>query len=207
MKRAREVVLGLGGIEHSRVFTRIWLALFGEWSWDDLPALPPEVILLPRVVPAQRLRLRVLGAPDDRAAHDRRLAPARAAAAVLARRAARRARAASRCIRSRRWKGRLPAARPRAAAVRAPPDPAAALARAPARVRVDPPAPGGRRLVGRHPAALGVLGARAAPRGLSARPSRARARARTASGASRSRRATSAGSRRVSRRSGTPRSR
>jgi squalene-hopene/tetraprenyl-beta-curcumene cyclase len=47
MKRAREVVLGLGGIEHSRVFTRIWLALFGEWSWDDLPALPPEVILLP----------------------------------------------------------------------------------------------------------------------------------------------------------------
>ena len=47
MKRAREIVLGLGGIEHSRVFTRIWLALFGEWSWDDLPALPPEVILLP----------------------------------------------------------------------------------------------------------------------------------------------------------------
>jgi squalene-hopene/tetraprenyl-beta-curcumene cyclase len=47
MKRAREVVLGLGGIEQSRVFTRMWLALFGEWSWDDLPALPPEVILLP----------------------------------------------------------------------------------------------------------------------------------------------------------------
>lgn len=47
MKRAREVVLGLGGIARSRVFTRIWLALFGEWSWDDLPALPPEVILLP----------------------------------------------------------------------------------------------------------------------------------------------------------------
>jgi squalene-hopene/tetraprenyl-beta-curcumene cyclase len=47
MKRAREVALGLGGIEHSRVFTRLWLALFGEWSWDDLPALPPELILLP----------------------------------------------------------------------------------------------------------------------------------------------------------------
>ena len=27
----------------ARVFTRIWLALFGLWSWDDLPALPPEV--------------------------------------------------------------------------------------------------------------------------------------------------------------------
>jgi squalene-hopene/tetraprenyl-beta-curcumene cyclase len=51
MKRAREVVLGLGGIEHARVFTRIWLALFGEWSWDELPALPPEVILLPSWFP------------------------------------------------------------------------------------------------------------------------------------------------------------
>jgi len=26
---------------------RLWLALFGLWSWDDLPALPPEVVLLP----------------------------------------------------------------------------------------------------------------------------------------------------------------
>ena len=47
LRRAREVVLDAGGIERSRVFTRLWLALFGEWSWDDLPALPPEVILLP----------------------------------------------------------------------------------------------------------------------------------------------------------------
>ena len=31
----------------TRVFTRIWLALFGLWSWDDLPALPPELIFLP----------------------------------------------------------------------------------------------------------------------------------------------------------------
>lgn len=51
LRRAREVVLDLGGIERSRVFTRIWLALFGEWSWDDLPALPPEVILLPAWFP------------------------------------------------------------------------------------------------------------------------------------------------------------
>src|SRR5690554_2040952 len=45
MRRAAELVRELGGIERSRVFTRIWLALFGEWSWDRLPALPPEVIL------------------------------------------------------------------------------------------------------------------------------------------------------------------
>lgn len=51
MKAAREVVLGLGGIGHSRVFTRVWLALFGEWSWEDLPALPPEVMFLPSWFP------------------------------------------------------------------------------------------------------------------------------------------------------------
>src|ERR1700755_2007116 len=33
LKIAREYILGAGGIEASRVFTRIWLALFGEWSW------------------------------------------------------------------------------------------------------------------------------------------------------------------------------
>jgi squalene-hopene/tetraprenyl-beta-curcumene cyclase len=47
MRRAAELVRDLGGVEASRVFTRIWLALVGRWSWDDLPALPPEVILLP----------------------------------------------------------------------------------------------------------------------------------------------------------------
>lgn len=47
MRRAAELARELGGIEGSRVFTRIWLALFGEWSWKDLPALPPEVVLLP----------------------------------------------------------------------------------------------------------------------------------------------------------------
>ncbi|MEE6259685.1 squalene--hopene cyclase [Plantactinospora sonchi] len=47
MVRARRFILAHGGIERSRVFTRIWLALFGEWSWDRLPAVPPEVVLLP----------------------------------------------------------------------------------------------------------------------------------------------------------------
>jgi squalene-hopene/tetraprenyl-beta-curcumene cyclase len=47
MRRAAELALAKGGIEGSRVFTRLWLALFGEGSWRDLPALPPEVILLP----------------------------------------------------------------------------------------------------------------------------------------------------------------
>jgi squalene-hopene/tetraprenyl-beta-curcumene cyclase len=49
--RARRFVLDAGGIQRTRVFTRVWLALVGQWSWDDLPALPPEVILLPARVP------------------------------------------------------------------------------------------------------------------------------------------------------------
>jgi squalene-hopene/tetraprenyl-beta-curcumene cyclase len=44
-------VLASGGLEASRVFTRVWLALFGEWSWDELPAMPPELVLLPPWVP------------------------------------------------------------------------------------------------------------------------------------------------------------
>ncbi|MFI6763042.1 squalene--hopene cyclase [Micromonospora sp. NPDC050417] len=51
LRTAREFVLAHGGIERSRVFTRIWLALFGEWSWERIPAVPPEVVLLPSWMP------------------------------------------------------------------------------------------------------------------------------------------------------------
>jgi len=51
MRLAVEQIRDLGGLERTRVFTRIWLALFGEWSWDDLPALPPELIFLPAWFP------------------------------------------------------------------------------------------------------------------------------------------------------------
>jgi len=40
-----------GGIPATRVFTRIWLALFGQWSWDDLPVMPPELIYFPAWFP------------------------------------------------------------------------------------------------------------------------------------------------------------
>ncbi len=40
-----------GGIAATRVFTRIWLALFGWWRWEDLPELPPELIFLPKWFP------------------------------------------------------------------------------------------------------------------------------------------------------------
>ena len=51
MRRAARFIVDSGGVERSRVFTRIWMALFGLWSWDELPALPPEVILLPTKAP------------------------------------------------------------------------------------------------------------------------------------------------------------
>jgi squalene-hopene/tetraprenyl-beta-curcumene cyclase len=52
MRRACEFVRDAGGLEGARVFTRLWLALFGVCSWDDdVPALPPEIIFLPRWFP------------------------------------------------------------------------------------------------------------------------------------------------------------
>ena len=51
MARAAAWIRDAGGIEATRVFTRIWLAMFGQWSWDDLPVMPPELIYLPAWFP------------------------------------------------------------------------------------------------------------------------------------------------------------
>jgi squalene-hopene/tetraprenyl-beta-curcumene cyclase len=51
MRAAADFIRREGGIEQARVFTHVWLALFGLWSWDRVPALPPEVILLPASFP------------------------------------------------------------------------------------------------------------------------------------------------------------
>ena len=47
MQAAATWVRANGGIEQTRVFTRIWLAMVGLWAWEDLPVLPPEMIFLP----------------------------------------------------------------------------------------------------------------------------------------------------------------
>lgn len=47
MTRARDFILSKGGICRSNVFTKIWLALFGQYPWEGTPSLPPELILLP----------------------------------------------------------------------------------------------------------------------------------------------------------------
>jgi squalene-hopene/tetraprenyl-beta-curcumene cyclase len=51
LKLACDWILEQGGVEATRVFTRIWLALSGLWSWDDLPVIPPELIYLPAWFP------------------------------------------------------------------------------------------------------------------------------------------------------------
>ena len=51
MKQASSWILEHGGVEATRVFTRIWLALSGLWSWDELPVIPPELIYLPAWFP------------------------------------------------------------------------------------------------------------------------------------------------------------
>jgi squalene-hopene/tetraprenyl-beta-curcumene cyclase len=51
LARAAEFVRANGGLERTRVFTRIWLAMFGLWSWEDLPHLPPELIFFPKWFP------------------------------------------------------------------------------------------------------------------------------------------------------------
>jgi squalene-hopene/tetraprenyl-beta-curcumene cyclase len=51
MRTAAEFIRQRGGLANARVFTHLWLALFGLWSWDDVPALPPEIVLLPSWFP------------------------------------------------------------------------------------------------------------------------------------------------------------
>jgi squalene-hopene/tetraprenyl-beta-curcumene cyclase len=51
MTASAEWIRGRGGVPAARTFTRIWLAMFGWWRWEDLPVLPPEILFLPRRAP------------------------------------------------------------------------------------------------------------------------------------------------------------
>jgi squalene-hopene/tetraprenyl-beta-curcumene cyclase len=51
MRIAAEFVREQGGLERARVFTHVWLSLFGLWQWERVPALPPEIVLLPSWFP------------------------------------------------------------------------------------------------------------------------------------------------------------
>jgi squalene-hopene/tetraprenyl-beta-curcumene cyclase len=51
LARARHFILDQGGLAEARVFTKLWLALFGEYPWDGVPSMPPELVHLPSRVP------------------------------------------------------------------------------------------------------------------------------------------------------------
>ena len=48
MVAARERILEMGGPAKADVFTKIQLALFGEYDWNGVPTMPVEIMLLPR---------------------------------------------------------------------------------------------------------------------------------------------------------------
>ena len=150
------------------------------WSWRRPPGDAARGHAPAAVVTRQHLRLRVLGPPDGRRAHRRRCVPSGARPRVRHRRAAEWIDAAPAAVAP--WSvwsasggfrsggfhlldrvlhayERRPFPPLRRAALRG----GGALDRRP---------PGGRRLVGRHPAAVGLLADRAAPPRLPDRPSR-----------------------------------
>ena len=47
MVKARSFILKKGGVIKCRVFTKIFLALFGEFAWFGVPSMPIELMLLP----------------------------------------------------------------------------------------------------------------------------------------------------------------
>jgi squalene-hopene/tetraprenyl-beta-curcumene cyclase len=51
MRRARETMLARGGASQSNVFTRALLALYGIMSWNSVPVMPVEIMVLPRWFP------------------------------------------------------------------------------------------------------------------------------------------------------------
>lgn len=127
---------------------------------------PAGTHLLPEVDAAQHLRLRLLGAADDRAAHRRLREAPGAARAVPARRAAHRRRQPQpgQTPRSRGELGRgLPASRQGPASVPQGRPAQAAPGRDEHGGALDHRTAGERRLLGWHPATRGVLGHRAAP--------------------------------------------
>jgi squalene-hopene/tetraprenyl-beta-curcumene cyclase len=47
MVRALEAILEAGGAHQCNSFTRFYLALLGQISYDDCPCVPPEIVLIP----------------------------------------------------------------------------------------------------------------------------------------------------------------
>ena len=203
--RAAAFIRDAGGVESTRVFTRMWLALLGALVVGGGADAAARADPAPAAGAALGLLLRLLGAPDDRRALGRHRAPARRPPFGSGSTSC--APGAGRAGRPTTSGGALPAARPAGAPLRRRARPAAAARARCARRALDRRAPGARRLLGRDPAAVGLVDRRAARSRLRARPPGDRARARGLDTFTIDDDDGPRASRPASRRSGTPRSR
>jgi squalene-hopene/tetraprenyl-beta-curcumene cyclase len=47
MVQARECILAMGGVTEVNTFTKIYLCFLGQYDYDAVPAVPPEIVLFP----------------------------------------------------------------------------------------------------------------------------------------------------------------
>ena len=57
MQRARQAILNHGGADAVNSFTRFYLAMLGQISYDQCPEVPPEALLLPKWLPVSLHRV------------------------------------------------------------------------------------------------------------------------------------------------------
>ncbi|MDR3747835.1 MAG: squalene--hopene cyclase [Acidobacteriota bacterium] len=48
LQKARERILALGGVTEVNTFTKIYLCFLGQYDYDAVPAIPPEIVLFPK---------------------------------------------------------------------------------------------------------------------------------------------------------------
>ncbi len=51
MQRAADFIRDNGGVQATNSFMKFYLAMFGQWPWERVPAMPPELVLLPTSFP------------------------------------------------------------------------------------------------------------------------------------------------------------
>jgi squalene-hopene/tetraprenyl-beta-curcumene cyclase len=47
LERARTRILEMGGVTECNTFTKIYLCFLGQYDWEAVPAVPPEIVLFP----------------------------------------------------------------------------------------------------------------------------------------------------------------
>jgi squalene-hopene/tetraprenyl-beta-curcumene cyclase len=47
LMRAKNKILELGGVTEVNTFTKLYLCFFGQYDYDAIPAIPPEIVLFP----------------------------------------------------------------------------------------------------------------------------------------------------------------